>query len=177
MRNLWWASSVLMMVACGSSSPTSPTKPAIPEFSIRFLLADPARLSLSEPMRCPGDWSTCTKEGQSQGPATTSTMTILSYSLPPGTYRLTGVLHANTPIGASVNIRIGRGTSGSVGGGVARDIQALSVFGFTGEPSPRLPSVVSEGCAATFSTPAGTLEWSMAFRVTATFEAVGELCL
>jgi hypothetical protein len=176
MRSSWWLLAVWAMAACSAPSPTSPTIPAIPEFSIRFVLADPARLSLSEPMPCPGDWSTCAKDSQPQGPAT-STTTIRRYSLPPGTYRLTGVLQSSTPIGASVNIRIESGISGSVGGGVAHDLQVLGVIGFRGEPSPRLPSVVSQGCAATFWTPPGALEWSIVFRVVATLESVGELCL
>jgi hypothetical protein len=177
MRNPWWVLIGLVTAACSGSSPASPTTPAIPEFSIRFVLSEPASVSWSEPTACPGDWSTCARDSQPQGPATTSTTTMRSYSLPPGTYRVTGVLQASTPTGASVNIRIGSGTSGSVGGGVARDIQALGVFGFTGEPSPRTPSVVSQGCASTFWTPSGRLEWSIAFRVTATFESASQLCL
>ena|SRR5215204_5640012 len=177
MRSSWRALAVVVTIACGGSPPTGPAKAAIPEFSIRFVLANPGSLSLSEPLACPGDWSTCARDSQPQGPGTTSTTTMRTYSLPAGTYRLTGVLQASTPIGASVNIRIGSGMSGSIGGGVLRDIQALGVFGFTGQPSARLPAVVSEGCAAEFWTPPGVLEWSMTFRVTAAFESAGQLCL
>jgi hypothetical protein len=177
MRNRCWVLAALVMAACSGSSPATPTTPAMPEFSIHFALSDPARVSWSEPTACPGDWSTCARDSQPQGPGTTSQTTMRSYSLPPGTYRLTGMLHSSTSIGASVNVRIASGTSGSVAGGVAHDVIALGVFGFTGEPSPRLPSVVSQGCAATFWTPPGTLEWSIAFRVTATFESASQLCL
>jgi hypothetical protein len=176
MRHRWWLLAILVMAACNASSPTGPTQPATPEFSIRFVLANPASLSVSDPMPCTGDWSTCGRGSQPQGAVTTSTTTVRNYSLPSGTYRLTGVLQSSTPVGASVSVRIASGGANSVGGGVARDIQGLGIFGFTGEPSPRLPSVLSEGCAATFWTPSGALEWSMTFRVVATQASVGELC-
>jgi hypothetical protein len=172
MRNLCSALAVLLMTACGASSPAGPTEPAIPQFSLRFVLSDSASLSWSEPTACPGDWSTCARDAQPQGPRTTSMTTVRSYSLPPGIYRVTGVLQSSPPAGASVNLQITSGMSG----GVARDMQVLSFLEFTGGPSPRLPSVVSEGCAATFSIPPGTLQWSIAFRVTAAFESAGQLC-
>jgi hypothetical protein len=176
MRNQWWAFALpVTMMACGTSSPTGPTQPASPQFSIRFVLASPAGLSLSEPMPCPGDWSTCPRGSQPQGPVTTGTITNRTYTLPPGTYRLTGVLQPSTSAGASVDVQIGRGATGSTDGGVVREGPVLGFVAFTGDPPP-VSSVISQTCGATFSNASGALEWSVTFRVIATVHAA-ELCL
>jgi hypothetical protein len=185
MRNPWWAFALPLMATCSTSSPTSPTNPptnppanpAGPQFSISFMLANSASLSLSEPIPCPGDWSTCARGSQPQGPFTTSTTTIRNYTLPEGTYRLTGIVQSNPSTGASVEIRIGIGPISGAGGGVARDGQVLGFVAFTEPPSPGLPAVISQGCGATFSSPPGMLEWSITFRVIATFQSIGQLCL
>jgi hypothetical protein len=62
MRNPWWAFALPLMATCSTSSPTSPTNPptnppanpAGPQFSISFMLANSASLSLSEPIPVPG---------------------------------------------------------------------------------------------------------------------------
>jgi hypothetical protein len=177
MRKQWWAFALPVMMACSNSSPTSPTQPASPQFSIKFTLANPAGLSLSEPMPCPGDWSTCPRDSQPQGPVLAGTITTRHYRLPPGTYRLTGVLQPTTSTGASVGIEIGRGATGSTGGGVVREGPVLGFVAFTGEPTPPVSSVISHVCGAIFSNASGALEWSVTFRVIATSESLEQLCV
>lgn len=180
MRNRCWALGLLVMAACSSGSPTNPTEPATPpatpQFSIRFVLINPASLSLSEPVPCAGDWSTCPRGSQPQGSRTTGTITLRNYTLPPGTYRLTGVLQPSTSIGASVDIQIGAGATGGIGGGIAREGPVLGTVTYSGD-SPPFPSVISKVCGATFSNPSGELEWSVTFRVIATSQAFEQLCL
>src|SRR5262245_49300295 len=96
------------MVACGGSSPVAPTEPlpANPAFSARFVLTNPASLRLSEPVPCPGDWSTCSRGSQPLGDVTTGAVTVRNYRLAPGTYRLTGMLQSSTSGGALVSIEI-----------------------------------------------------------------------
>ena len=179
MRNQCWALGLLVMSACSSGSPTHPTNPATPpatpQFSIRFDLRSPTTLSLSEPAPCPGDWSTCPRGPQPQGPRTTGPTTIRHYTLPPGTYRLTGVLQPSTSIGASVDIQIGTVATGGIGGGIAREGPVLGFVTHSGD-LPSFPSVVSKVCGATFSNPSGELEWSVIFRVIATSQSFEQLC-
>ena len=169
MRIQWPVLALPVIMACGGSPPASPTEPApaSPAFSIRFVLTNPASLRVSEPVPCPGDWSTCPRGSQPLGDATTSAVTIRDYTLAPGTHRLTGILQPGTTSGASVHIQISGGPTGSIGGGVAREGPVLGVFGYTGDPLPRPPSIDSLVCGATFSTPTGALEWSVSFRVIA----------
>ena len=174
MRRQCWALLLPMIAACNGSVPTVPTDPAIPQFAIRFILANPASLSLSEPVPCPGDWSTCARGSQPQGPTTTGGITIRNYSLTPGTYRLTGVLQPSTSAGASVDIQIGA-SEAATRGGVVREGPQLGFVAFTGEPPP-LSSVVSQACGATFTNSYGALEWSVTFRVVSTPDSVDELC-
>ncbi len=176
MRNEWWALALPALMACSDGSPTSPTQPASPQFSITFVLADPADLSVSEPMACPGDWSTCPRGSQPQGPALTGTITTRNYTLPSGTYRLTGVLQPRGAAGASVGIQIGGGATGSTGGGVAREGLVLGFVAFSGETTAPSSSVVSQVCGATFSNASGALEWSVTFRVVATSQSLEQLC-
>jgi hypothetical protein len=171
-----WALVLFVTSACSSSSPTSPAPQTIPEFSIRFVLANSASLSLSEPVFCPGDWSTCDRGSQPQGSVTWSPTTVRTYALPPGTYRLTGILQANSANVATVRLQIGPAESGTVAGGVASDVLALGLVSSSAGLSEEPPSVVSEGCAATFSTPSGALEWSIAFRVIRTSDSVARVC-
>jgi hypothetical protein len=163
-----------MIAGCTGSAPTAPTEPAVPQFAITFVVANPANLSLSEPLPCPGDWSTCARGPQPQGAATTAGVTIRNYSLSAGTYRLTGVLQPSTSAGASVDIRIGAGAT-STRGGVAREGPQLGFVAFTGDPPPR-SSVVSQACGATFTNPYGALEWSITFRVVSTPSPSDGLC-
>jgi hypothetical protein len=108
----------------------------------------------------------------------TGAVTVRNYTLPPGTYRLTGLLQSSTSSGASVDIEIAGAPTGGAGGGVARDVSVLGVFGYTGDPLPRPPAILSLGCGATFSTPTGALEWFVTFRVVATESRSSEqLCL
>lgn len=177
MRNHWCSFAVAMtMTACSDSSPTTPTTPSSPEVSIRFVVTERASLSLSDPLACAGDWTTCPRGSQPQG-ADVGAVATRNYALPPGTYRLTGVLSASTASGASVEIQIGKSASASVGGGVAREGPVLGFVAFTGDPSSGTPSVVSRSCGATFSTPTAALEWSVTFRVVAGSGAVEPLCL
>jgi hypothetical protein len=162
-RTKWWALLLPMMAACSNSLTTGPTEIAVPQFSIRFTVANPASLSLSEPMSCAGDWSTCARGSQAQGPATASAITVRDYALAPGTYRLTGVLQPSTPAGASVDIQIGASATANRGG-VVREGPVVGFVAFNGDGVPR-SSVTSLVCGATFSNQTGALEWSITFRV------------
>jgi hypothetical protein len=174
-RIKWWTLAVPIMAACGtSSSPTSPTVPGDPRFFIRFTLTNQASLSLSEPVLCPDDWSTCSRDSQPQGSATTGSITTRNYTLAPGTYRLTGVLQPSTPIGASVAIEIGADAT-ATRSGVAREGPVLGFVKFTGDAPPQ-SSVVSLTCGATFTNASGALEWSMAFRVVSASPSVDQVC-
>jgi hypothetical protein len=178
MRRALWAFA-LLAAGCSDSSPTrpAPTPTGDPQFSMRFVLTNTGSLSLSEPASCTGDWSTCARGSQAQGAETTSAITNRSYTLTPGTYRLTGVLRPSTPTGASVDIRIGAGPSGSRGG-VAREGPVIAFVAFDG-PSTAVHSVNSLVCGATFSTvsnPAGALEWAVTFRVVETPVSPDQLC-
>ena len=84
MRILRWSLALPIIAACTGSAPTAPTAPVIPQFAIRFAVANPASLSLSEPVACAGDWSTCARGSQPQGATTTAGITIRNYSLTPG---------------------------------------------------------------------------------------------
>jgi len=168
------ALSMMAASACSAPLPGAPTESANPQFVISFIVANPGSLSLSEPEPCPGDFSTCARGSQPQGPATTSNVTVRTYSLPAGTYRLTGVLQPQTPAGASVTIRIDE--SSSIGGGVPREGPVLGFVAFRGD-APPATSVVSQVCGATLTNLYGALEWSMSFRVVSTPEAVAPLCL
>ena len=174
MRILRWSLALPIIAACTGSAPTAPTAPAMPQFAIRFAVANPASLSLSEPVACAGDWSTCARGSQPQGATTTAGVTIRNYSLTPGTYRLTGVLQPSTGAGASVDIHIGAGDT-ATRGGVAREGPQLGFVAFTGDPPP-VSSVVSQACGATFTNSYGALEWSITFRVVSTPDSVDELC-
>lgn len=174
MRNQWWTFALPVMMACSSSSATSP-HPTDAQFSIRFVLENPAALSVSDPLPCPGDWSTCPRDSQPQGATSIETVRTRDYTLPPGTYRLTGVLQPSAS-SASVVIQIGRGARDRIGGGVVREGPVLGFVRFTGESTPPLSSVVSRVCGATFSTSSGALEWSVTFRVVAPPQSPDEVC-
>jgi hypothetical protein len=152
MRWLAWWLLIAMAAATGcSGSPTGPVVPADPRFAITFGVTHPASMSLSEPILCPGDASTCAKGPQPQGSVTISRSTVRAYTLSPGTYRLTGVLQATTPMGASLDIRIG--AVDLAAGGVHRQGQVLEVVAFTGEAVP-LVHVVAEAAGGTSSSTA-----------------------
>ena len=145
---------VSMGVACGDSMPTPPAAPASPQVSITLVSANASTVSVSDAVVCAGDWTTCPKGSQPQGPSAGLGL-VRQYTLAPGTYRVTGVLEAGTSAGASVQVRIGGGTVG-----------ALGFVAFSGQPEPP-PSVVTEACGGRFLTAGtGTLEWSVTFRVT-----------
>lgn len=171
---------LLVMGGCKDALPMRPADPAdeaTARFSIRFVLANPASLSLSEPAPCSGDWSTCPKGSQPQGPSTIGAMTIKSYVLPSATYRLTGVLRPSTSIGASIDIQIGTGATGNIDGGVAREgFVQLAFVRSTGDNSAGLKSILAKGCGATFSSPSGEFEWSVTFRVIATAQSADQIC-
>jgi hypothetical protein len=166
----------LVGTACGDSLPTQPTPPTPPQVAITLALRNPGTVSLSEPVACSGDWLTCPKGQQPQGPSTSSAVLIRQFALGQGTYRVTGVLEPGTPAGATVQVHIGDGTNGSTSGGVLRDGLVLGFVAASGQPqSP--PSVVTELCGGRFSFDAvGTLEWSVTFRVTDTANRQDELC-
>jgi len=177
MRRAWLALA-LLAAGCTDSSPTRPTTPTgDPQFSMRFVLTNTGSLSLSDPVLCTGDWSTCPKGSQTQGAESTSAITSRNFTLTPGTYRLTGVLRPNTPLGASVDIRIGAGPAASRGG-VAREGPVLTFVAFDGPPTAVL-SVNSLVCGAIFSNvsnPTGGLEWAVTFRVIETPPSSDQLC-
>jgi hypothetical protein len=171
-----WCALALLVAGCNDSSPTRPTPTGDPQFSMRFVLTNPGSLSLSEPVVCAGDWSTCPKGSQPQG-SDVGTSTTRTYTLTAGTYRLTGVLRPSTPTGASVDVRITAGPA-AANGGVSREGPVIAFVAFDG-PSTAVNSVNSVACGATFSTvsnPAGALEWAVTFRVVAMPAGTDQLC-
>ena len=153
-----WAWALPIVMACNGSSPTAPR----PELGITFTVTNPATLSLSDPERCPGDLSTCSKSFQSQGDAATTISAMRHYILEPGTYRLSGVLRPTTSDGASIRVSIGsRETSGTT----RIAVHGYTVFTLPEERSSPGGSVISERCGGTFTVPAGALGWSVIFEV------------
>jgi hypothetical protein len=131
---------------------------------------------LSEAVACSGDWLTCPKGPQPQGPSTSSMVLTKQYELRQGTYRVTGLLQPGTPEGASVQVRIGNGTNGSTNGGVLRDRLVLGFVAFSGRSGSPL-TVVTDLCGGRFSADAsGTLEWSITFQVTDATSSQDEVC-
>ena len=151
---LWLLMPVVSMgAACGDSLPTRPTAPATPQVSITVVPANASIVSLSETVVCSGDWTTCPKGPQPQGPSSSGMVLVRQYTLTPGTYRVTGVLQPGTSAGASLQVRIGGGIIGSMG-----------FVAFSGQPEPP-PSLVTELCGGRFTAGTGTLEWSVTFSV------------
>ena len=145
---------VSMGTACGDAMPTPPAAPATPQVSVTLVSANARTVSVSDAVVCAGDWTTCPKGSQPQGPLASAVL-VKQYTLTPGTYRVTGVLDAGTSEGASVQVRIGGGSIG-----------ALGFVAFSGQPDPP-PSGVTEACGGRFATAGtGTLEWSVTFTVT-----------
>ena len=177
MRTHLWVCALPMLMACNGSSPTAPTGPPTPQVGITFTVANPATLSLSEPERCPGDKSSCSRDFQPQGDAATSVSTMRRYTLEPGTYRLSGVLRPATSAGASVSVWMAGSDTASTRGSI---VHGYAVFSPPEEPSSPGVSVISERCGGTFTVPAGVLGWSVIFEVVevgaATDAASRQLC-
>jgi hypothetical protein len=163
-----WACALPIVMACNGSSPTAPASPPTPQLGITFTVANPATVTLSEPERCPGDRSTCSRDLQPQSHAATSIKTTRRYTLDPGTYRLSGMLRPTTAAGASIKVAIGGTEGGSTAGSA---VHGFGVFSPAEEPSPAGVSVVSESCSGTFLVPSGVLGWSVIFEVVASTDA------
>jgi hypothetical protein len=180
-RNPQWVLAVVMLSACSDSSPTRPTvsqtPPGTHPIAVSFVLASPAALSVSQPTLCSADRdpSTCPKGLQPQGTATHSAVRTEQYTLPPGTYLLTGRLEGASPASAaSLRVAFGHGGSGAAGG--VDGSWGGSVFLTSGgQPPPVSPSVIEGGCVKTFASSAGVLEWGVIFRVVPT-SAPEQLC-
>ena len=157
---------VVLGTACSDSPPTGPATPTAVPVSIALTLTNPGTVSLSDAVACPGDWTTCPKGPQSQGPPTSSMVVSKTYQLMKGTYRTTGVLQPGTSEGASVNVQLAGGITERTSGGVLRDGLVLGFVAFSGNPEPA-PSAVTTRCGGRFSANVtGALEWSITFRVT-----------
>jgi hypothetical protein len=167
MRRAWRLATVIAAISACSGSPTGPTKqlpPVPPQVGISFQLANLASLSLSDPILCPGDAASCPRFVPPQSPPSTNMAIGRTYTLAPGTYCLTGVLQPTTSLGASLSIRIMRGTTRQMSGDAIQ--RSLEVVRFIGDERPAV-SVISDACGGDFAVNAtGALEWAFVFEVT-----------
>jgi hypothetical protein len=163
-RRLVCVAALTIVAGCGSAVPSSPSQPAIAPVSLTLTLSHPARTSVSEPLLCSGDASSCPDGRQAQGPLTEASRVLAVRQLPAGVYRITGILQPTTPGGASVNIHLAVGShSASRTSAAVKALQAGAVA-HTGD-LVTLPGVTPLPCGATFYNPSGELEWSVTFRV------------
>jgi hypothetical protein len=146
---------------CGSALPSSPSQPTVAPVSLTLTLSHLARISVSEPLLCSGDASSCPDGRQAQGPLTEASRVLTVRQLPAGVYRMTGILQPTTPAGASVSVHLAVDSHNA-----STAVKALQTgaVAHTGD-RVSLPGVTPHSCGATFFNPSGELEWSLTFRV------------
>lgn len=153
-----------IVAGCGTALPSSPSQPAVAPVSLTLTLSHPARISVSEPLLCSGDASSCPDGRQAQGPLTEASRVLTVRQLPAGVYRMTGILQPTTPAGASVNVHLAVDSPNASRTGTAVKALQTGAVAHTGDlVSP--PGLTPSPCGATFYNPSGELEWSLTFRV------------
>lgn len=154
---------LLFLPACSDSpSPTVPTPSGTPPVQVNFSLAEEGALSVSAPVPCAvdRDANSCPSGLQRQLGVSTGIERTDTYTLPPGTYLLTGQAHGNASTSA-VTLRIG------LSGGVDKTWGGSVYLGALGGASAVPRSIVEGACVKTFTNDSGAVEWGVIFRVAA----------
>lgn len=166
---------VLASAGCRNASPTDPSPPAVAPVTVSLTVAEPARMSVSAPVPCPGDLDSCPSGRQEQGPLMLTPAFVQLHTLQPGAYRITGILEATTPAGATVNVQLGLDAQQPAGAGVAREAPHAGAVAHEGKLEG-LPEIAPLLCGARFFNPSGAFEWSLMFRVVESPAAAEAVC-